>query len=279
MFNEVPGGYSAQITGPPGQKIINNLWLNVPAFVGGLQGSHFTSGSLLDPVTAVLAVLGVGLAVRWWPHIGGKTLLIWAIVSIGITALLSPYPYVAITRLLFAVPPLTLLAALAAVQVWRRVPRHAVAPQSASIGYAAIAGLLVLVLSLNLQRFWVTTPNRSHMTQDAVVIRALRSDLCGPDMTRSAVVMRGFGLLRAALTSYGPEAGLPRMITHEELRTDRSIAVDGLRCVIFGDPNDDIAKLQVEALTRTYPGAEVLPVKDLAGIASVIVFRPPGAPR
>jgi hypothetical protein len=279
MLNEVPGGYNAQITGPPGQKFVTNFWLNVPAYFGGLQGSHFATGSLLDPVTAALAALGIGLAVRWWSHIGAKVLLIWAAVGIGITALLSPYPYVAITRLLFGVPPLVLLAALAAVQVWKRVPRHAASPQPARIGYAAVVGLLVLVLSLNLQRFWVTTPNRMHMTQDAVVVKALRSDLCGPDMTRTVVVMRGFGLLRASLLSYGPDNTLPRMVTHEELRPEQPIAVDGVRCVIFGDPNDDISKLQVEALTRAHPGAEVVPFRDLSGIAGVVIFRPPGTAR
>jgi hypothetical protein len=279
MFNEVPGVFTSAITRPPSQKIAANLWLNVPAYVTGTQWSHYTSGSLLEPVTAVLAILGFGLAVRWRSSFAARLALIWALVAIGVSALLSPYPVVPITRMLFGVPPLALLAALAAVHAWTYLPGRATDHRRVWAGYGAIAALLLIVLALNLYRFWVTTPSKMHLPQEAVVIRALRTPVCGPDMTQTVVVMRQFELLRLALLSYGPQNTLPRMIPHDELRPNQPVALDGLRCAVFGDPSDDVAKLQLEALRRAHPGSKIVQVTDLAGIGTVTVFQPPEAPR
>ena len=191
MFNEVPGGYSADVTGAPLLRILSNFWLNVPAFWVSTQTDHYTSGSLLDPITGVLAVLGIGLAIRWWSRPICKLVLLWAGVSTAVTALLSPYPVVAVTRLLFDVPPMAILAAFAARQIWRTVPwpeRSLLAGEGTRriVGFGAAAVLLGAVPGLNLYRFWVTTPGHMHLTQDAVVLGALRSGICGPDSNRRA---------------------------------------------------------------------------------------------
>jgi hypothetical protein len=278
MFNEVPGGYSSAVTGAPLLRILNNLWLNVPAFWVNTQTDHYTAGSLLDPVTAVLAILGIGLAIRWWARPLCKLILLWTLLAMAITALLSPYPITAITRLLFDVPPLALLAALAARQVWRLVrwpegSRLAGEGVQRVAGMGAAAALLAVVLGLNLYRFWVYMPAHMHLTQDAVVIGALRSGICGPEPNRTIVVMRGHGLLRGALTSYGPERDLPQFITHEQLRPGQPIPLDSARCIIFGDPNDDPARRAMEDITRAHPGGTMSRFSDRAGIATVQIFR------
>jgi hypothetical protein len=283
MFNEVPGGYSESVTGAPIPRILSNFWLNVPAYWVSPQTDHYTSGSLLDPLTAVLTMLGLGLAIRWWARPICKLLVLWAIVSMAITALLSPYPVVAVTRLLFAVPPLTILAAFAARQLWRAVPLAArsglAAARSQRIVQAgAAAVLIVAVLGLNLYRFWVTTPRHEHLTQDAVVIGALRSSICGPDSNRTILVMRGHGLFRGAFNSYatpmGSERDLPQLITHDQLRPGEPIMLDSARCIIFGDPNDEISRRAIDDVTRAHPGGNVTRFSDHAGIAGVVIFRP-----
>ncbi|MGE3913434.1 MAG: glycosyltransferase family 39 protein, partial [Chloroflexota bacterium] len=175
MFNEVPGGYAQSVTGPPGEKILSNLWLNVPAFFYNTHTAHYISGSLMDPLSAVLAALGLGLAVRWWGQPGVRLILVWAAVAIGVTALLSPHPTTAVTRLLFDIPPLAILGGLAARQVWEHLPQADPEPTQRRVAVGALVGLCVVVLGLNVQRFWFETPKRYHLTQDAVVVGALRS--------------------------------------------------------------------------------------------------------
>src|SRR5439155_4026131 len=122
MVSQVPGGYSSGISGPVGQRIVNNLSRNLLAFNFNPSIDHYVSGSLLDPATAVLAALGVALAVWRIRDHSFRLLLIWLLVALGVTGLLSPYPGVAVTRLHYCLPPLALMAALAAVQIWRELP-------------------------------------------------------------------------------------------------------------------------------------------------------------
>jgi hypothetical protein len=273
MLREVPGGYDASVTGPAAQKILSNLWLNVPAFFYNTHVAHYISGSLLDPVSAVLAALGLGVTIRWWRHRGAKLLLVWTFVAVSTTALLSPHLTTAVTRLLFAVPPLAVLGAVAARQIWETfTAKGALAtPTRAAV---AVATLVLVVLAVNVHRFWYVTPTRYHLTNDAVVVGALRSPLCQNDPARTVVVMRGHGLLRGALTSYRPERDLPRFVTHDQLRPGQPIPLDGAHCVIFGHPEDEPAKVALADLLRTVQGSLVSPFRDRAGIGTVLVFTP-----
>jgi hypothetical protein len=281
MFKEVPGGYSAEISGPPGERIWTNLWMNGPAVFYNTHVAHYISGPLLDPLTGALAALGIGLAVRHHRHPGMRLLLIWVVVASAATGLLSPHRTTAITRLHVVIPPLALLGAFAARQAWDAIPwarltltvRH-----RASV--TAAGALLAVVLVLNLHRFWVATPTKLHLSQSAVTIGALRSPLCDAAPSRGIVLIRAQGLLEGALNSYRPATELPRFIAYEQLRPGQPIALDGARCIVFGDPNEDAARRAIDDLQRAYPSGQLTPFRDFAGIGTVMVFTPgPVAPR
>ena len=63
MFSEIPGGYSSDISGPAGERLLTNLSKNLLAFNHNPDVFHYVSGSLLDPITAALMALGVGLRI------------------------------------------------------------------------------------------------------------------------------------------------------------------------------------------------------------------------
>jgi hypothetical protein len=250
----------------------------VPAFFYNTHVAHYTSGSLMDPLSAMLAALGIGLAVRWWSHPGVRLVLIWTVVAVGTTALLSPHTTTAVTRLLFDIPPLAVLGALAARQLWENRPDRLELPSVGRTPAVAVAGLIVAVIGINVYRFWYVTPTRYHLTNDAVVVGALRSPLCQNDPAKAVVVMRGHGLLRGALTSYRPERDLPRFVTHADLKPGQAIPLNGAHCVVFGDPNDEPAKAALADLLRTAPGSMVSPFRDRAGVGTVMVFTPTQQP-
>lgn len=278
MFSEIPGGYDPSVTGPPGQKILTNLWLNVPAFFYNTHVAHYISGSLLDPLSAMFAALGIGLAVCWLSHPGVRLLMIWTLVAVGTTALLSPHTTTAVTRLLFDIPPLAVLGALAARQLWENRPAGIEVPSQGWTPAAAVACVILAVLSINVHRFWHVTPTRYHLTNDAIVVGALRSPLCQNDPPKAVVVMRGHGLLRGALTSYRPERDLPRFVTHADLKPGQVIPVNDAHCIVFGDPNDEPARVALADLLRTVPGSMVSPFRDRAGVGTVMVFTPKQQP-
>ena len=274
MFAEVPGGYNEQITGPPVQKILFNVWLNVPAYFQNTHRALYLSGSLLDPLSALLAALGIGLAIRWWSDTSSRLVLVWTFVSVGITALLSPHTTTAVSRLLFGLPPLALLGAIAAHQVWRIISVRTAEPSRQWPAYGAVAALAVAILALNSYRFFVETPRLMHLTRESITTGALRSPLCGPDPARAIVVDRGHGLLTLTLRSYGPESTLPRFVTYDQLTPEKPLAIDGAPCVVFANPIEEPAVRAMDALRRAYPQSVLTPFTDLARIGTIMVFRP-----
>ena len=239
MFSEIPGGYSSEVSGPAGERLLTNLSKNLLAFNYNPDVFHYVSESLLDPITAALMALGVGLALARVRHASYRMLLIWALVAVATTGMLSPYPQVAISRLSFVLPPLALLAGFAARHVWESIPLAGNAALRRNLGVGALVTMSLLVLYLNAARFWIETPEVFHLTQEAVSIGAMRSEACGGDPERTIIVGRETEpLLKPALGSYHPDGRVPLLIDHDELEPDTPFPVGSARCVMFANPRD-----------------------------------------
>jgi len=278
MVAQVPGGYSSDVTGPVSQRLLSNLATNLLAFnYDHDYTGHYVSGSLLDPVTACLAVLGVGLGCRYVNRAGYRLLLIWFAVGLFVMGVLSPYPTVPDTRLNFCLPPLVLLAALAVRELGARIGR---VPNRALARGAVWPGVLLLggtVLTLNLHRFWVETPGRMPANSESLAVGAFRSPICASEADRTVIVDRApDAVLRLALESYAPGADIPRLVAHAALAPSQPLAVDDVRCVVFTYPNDDVEREALAELTRSEPSGQVIPFPDRAGQRTVMIFVPGG---
>jgi 4-amino-4-deoxy-L-arabinose transferase-like glycosyltransferase len=273
MLAEVPGGYSSVVSGPVVERILANLSKNLLAFNYNPDVFHYVSGALLDPVTAVLAVLGVGLALGRLRNERFKLLLVWALVAVTVSGILSPYPQVAISRLNFVIPPLVLLAGFGASHLWDNIPVASGRAAWRWIGVGAIATLSCVILALNIWQFWYDTPKVYHLTQEAVAIGAVRSKACGGDATRTIIVGRQTEpLLKPALASYYPDGGVPLLIDHAGINPDRPLDVGSAKCVIFANPNEDTARAALEDLRQRYVTGRTLAFSDRAGKGSVQIF-------
>lgn len=269
MLAEAPGGYASAVSGPAGERIVANLSKNLAAFNHNPDIFHYVSGPLLDPVTAVLAVLGVGLAVARLTDPRYRLPLVWLAVAMVASGVLSPYPQVAISRLSFAVPPLALLAGLATVRLWTSVPvpRGTAVRRWAGVGLVAV--LAVAVLGLNARQFWVETPGVFPLTSEAVAIGAMRSGACGDDPSMVVFVGRQTApLLRPALASYDPNGPQPRLVDHNGLPAAWRQAPGDTRCV-FANP---AARAALAWLSARYEGAKVRSFVDGPGATTVAVW-------
>ena len=80
-------------------QLTANAFRNLLAFNYNPHTSHYVSGALLDPISAVLALLGLAYCLGTAHRASSRLLLVlFAVIAAG-TALLSPYPYVPITRM------------------------------------------------------------------------------------------------------------------------------------------------------------------------------------
>ena len=114
MFGQVVGGHTEVVTGSVGQRVLDNIALNLPAFSYSATVRTYVYGPLLDPVSGLIAALGIAVALGNLRDPGCRLLLAWFAVAMFMTGILAPYPHVAVTRPIFVVPPLTLLAGIMA---------------------------------------------------------------------------------------------------------------------------------------------------------------------
>ena len=281
MFGQVVGGYSEVVTGSTGDRILNNIEINLPAFNYNSTVHSYVYGPLMDPVSAVLAVLGIGFALGHARAMSSRLLLIWFGVAVVMTGVLSPYPAVAITRLVFVVPPLVLLAGVFVSQAW-----HWAAPafrMTASNARVAIAGgsvalLLSAALALNLWQFWHVTPSVYPHTPEAVAVGAFRSQYCGGVVSDTVFVGQATGegsLLTQVLTTFDPVGPLPRRLDHDRTLASASLPDPVPRCVVFVNPGSPDARPLREELARRYPDGRVLNFSNPSRTTSVRLFVRP----
>ena len=273
MFGQVPGGYSSEVSGPAAERIQENLSNNLLAFNYNPDLFHYVSGPLLDPITAVAAVLGIGLALGRWREGRYRFLLVWALVAVTATGIMSPYPQVAISRLNFVVPPLALLAGFAAAHLWETMIATGSSSMTRWVEAGLAVALVLIVLGWNVRQFWWKTPEVFHLTQEAVAIGAIRSEECGGRPEKVVIVARQTEpLLEPALASYFPDGDGPRLLDHRELTPGQPPAIASVRCVIFANPEDSEARLALEALRRRHASGLVTQFQSRAGNTSVKIF-------
>ncbi len=278
MFGQVVGGYPEAVTGSTWQRLLDNIELNLPAFNYNASVHTYVYGPLFDPISASLAALGIAFALGHIGNPANRIILIWFGIAFIMTGVLSPYPHVAITRLLFAVPPLALLAGLlagrmsnASLGVWTRLIRIS---RQAAI-FVGVGGILSLILLLNLWQFWHVTPSVFPHSQEAVALGAFRSDDCGEDAIGTVFASQATGegtLMLQVLGAFYPNGPIPRQIDHHLLSDKTALPEPPLRCVIFLYPGAPEAVELQDELARRYPEGRFSTFFNPSGITSVEVF-------
>ncbi len=281
MFGQVVGGYSEVVTGSTGDRILNNIEINLPAFNYNSTVHSYVYGPLMDPVSGVLAVLGIGFALGHVRAMSSRLLLIWFGVAVVMTGVLSPYPAVAITRLVFVVPPLVLLAGVFVSQAWNwAAPALRMTASNARVAIAggSVALLLSAALALNLWQFWHVTPSVYPHTPEAVAVGAFRSQYCGGVVSDTVFVGQATGegsLLTQVLTTFDPAGPLPRRLDHDGALAGASISDLPPRCVVYVNPGFPDALPLREELARRYPDGRVLNFSNPSRTTSVRIFVRP----
>ncbi len=239
--------------GDPFIRIVDNLESNLLVWWWNDHMSHYTSGSLLDAVSGVLAIIGIGVAVgKWRPS--DKMLIAWLGVTMIGTAVMSPYSYIPLTRMHSTLIPLALLSGVGVSECLGWIKGYR------TYKYVAVAGLLVVILALNVWRFQVTTPNAlPHYSLESLAIKAWQSDECGAD-NDTLFVGRDGHLVDLVLLTYIPEGERPRVVGYE----DPLVLPPGPACKIFFRPDDPQAQQRLQIL------------EDVFSMQSTVVANPRG---
>ncbi len=283
MFGVSAIAYDEGIVGPRITRFVHNVARTAMAFNYSESAVHYVSGSLLDPVTAVLYALGIGVVLTRLRHPAFRLVLVWWFVSLAVTGFTNPYPTVAITRLHYVIPVAALLAALAFDQslgpVMERLRRPGVRVAVATV---ALGLFMVPVLYLNLHRFWYETPHEQGTpTPEAVAVRAYFSDECRDNPQGVTVIAYVPGaLLQLVFDAYQLGDRAPdifnfpdALVALDAKEAEGATLKDGCFVLI---PHHDAPDLWQEVRDRIqgmYPQKEVTTVTDLAPRNQVLLFH------
>jgi hypothetical protein len=283
MLGQSAIDYSSTIVGSRTTRVLHNIVLSLVSFNYSGFGRHYVWGSLLDPISAVLYVLGLGLAISKVRNPAYRLLVVWWGVGLAACGFTNPYPGVAITRLFFLLLPIAGLCALAvdkALQIADRLWR----PPALRTGLASVVlvGVAVPVLALNLHRFWVETPTRyGTPTVEAVAVRAMFSDACRDHLPSVTIIAINPGaLLPRIFEAYDLGYRTPTLYSYEQALAafpaggERPVGLND-DCIIFIGHHDK-KDLQTQVLSRLkvlYADKQWDDVTDYSGLRPLTLIH------
>jgi hypothetical protein len=260
------------------ERFEHNIVPSIMAFNYSPTAARYVSGSLLDPVSAVLFALGLGLAIGKVRHPAFRLLLIWWAISLGVTGVANPRAEVSVTRLHYVVPAVVALAAVAFDRALTPVLRLTKRPGAqAAIAAGALSLIMVPILFLNLHRFWWETPRKDGLIMESVIVRAVVSKECKA-LPRSAIVSpyAEGGLLSGIFDAYKLGERTPTLFKYDAaFGTNGGTLADGSwkGCIIV-DPQVEKPTLDelLAQLRLLYPDKQQHLLTDLSGQAFTFVF-------
>ncbi len=267
MSDQSVVGYDKSFVG----EITTRFRINAPLQTLAFNVSHAPIGSLLDPITAVLAVLGLFYAFLRIRNPGCRLLAIWFLTGIVVTGMFYPKPDVAVTRLMFMVPVMAVFAALALDRLLKAIslpswPRPGAATVlQGTLAVAVVAGML----TWNVHRLWQEVPERSKRTPEAVAVRALFSSQC----QSPALIVGKYvdPLLKPVIAVYSLGDRTPRIASFDQVLGTDNFPVYESCVIVLPEPGSESE--QVLACIRQTMGTYVEGrTWDRAGITYVETF-------
>jgi 4-amino-4-deoxy-L-arabinose transferase-like glycosyltransferase len=234
-----------------GIRILQNLPRSSLVWSYNPNAGHFVSGSLFDPVSAVLLALGLGYGLARIRQQAYRLLAIWLGVTVLFAGVFSPYDRAPYDRLHLLLPVVSIYAALA-LDALVRLGSRVVPGRRGMVMYAGVAAFIVLapVLAyLNLYRFFIDSPKVVPSTEERIALGGLESSACRGAASTLIIIREPRPLLDPALDTYG---------------FDRSIQT---RSVADAAAARDFADFGCVVVTRPKDHAQEVPAGSAADVA------------
>jgi hypothetical protein len=192
----------ARTSGPVPILLAQNTLRGTYAFFYASEyDMHYVVDEVFDVLSGTALCLGLVMALRQVRDLGVRLVLIWFAVTLMLTTPLYYEPWIADTRLVVAVPPAALLAALGLCSVARPLAvslagsawfRSSARASGIGTGWLhpvpvgrivhdgafslLVAGTLIAAVALNVQNFYVATPQLQTPTLVAMAIGAVTTN-------------------------------------------------------------------------------------------------------
>lgn len=240
---------------------------------------HFVSGSLLDDISAPLALLGLAYTATRAREERYRFLLIWFLVAITVTGLFHPRQVEINSRLHYVLPPMAAFAGLALDRIVEMLSRLFQRPsvQPALVALCAI-GVLPAILGFNIYRHWEVSPSVIPAPNAALVLREAQRPTCDLPGLRSAVFApQPLPMMPLVFQFYEWEGKEPLLFRFGDPPDvyRSAIASGGIGCVIVAEPRTREAQTSVAYVTELAQkaGMALEEVPDASGFTRMLVLR------
>ncbi|MGA7730921.1 MAG: hypothetical protein WCD37_06575 [Chloroflexia bacterium] len=224
---------------------------------------HFVGGPLADYVTGALLVVGLGVALFRLKAYPERLLAIWFAVGLVLVAVTGYLPQPSLTRLLFVMPAVALLAGLGTQAVAGTLTSRFKLDARVA-GVVLVVGLAVAIPLVNLKQLLVDTPALVGANRQIMLIKALQEH---PQNTIVEVAPKPDDNIEVLLRMYPDLRG--RYTFMPLGYVGPSAIVNGRPPVYFvSKENESLA----EDLRRRLPGYEATTDADDAGEYHVRLF-------
>ena len=261
-----------------GTRILQNIPRSSLVWSYNPNPGHFVSGSLLDPVAAVLLALGLGYTLLHVRHQAYRLVAIWLGVTILFAGIFSPYDRAPYDRLHLALPVVAVIAGLGITALVRTVgPLIPALPNAtAKIGVGAFVVLAPLLATLNLNRFLVDSPKVVPASEERLVMGGLASHACeAAGGNRLAIMKEPRSLLDPALAAYGNKRDVS---TRSYVDASKTLDYGSFGCIVVSERKSTPAPASgpaiIDTLRVVYGFEEVTSVTSITyGTEAVVLVR------
>jgi hypothetical protein len=251
--------------------------LSALAFHWSTAHGLYISLGLLDPISAALSALGIGLALMRFGDWRRRTLIAWYLVVLLITGGLARHSDISVPRLLMAMPTLAILIG-DAVSALIRLLGDGLGERSRRALAVAVPLLLTATLAgANAHRFFVVTPGRNPLPPESLWLAGAYHPECRAAGTVPVVVGHGRGgPLWFAVTSYDPQRYIPLLVDAAEFA--RAPAYLDWPCIVLIGSREPATERIVATVKRKNPSVRTLVIPDGTGTRDAVVLLQANVP-
>lgn len=240
--------------------LFQNTARSLLAFNYNQHNGPYVTGSLLDPISGTLFLLGLIICLIGVKKNGPVLILSWYILGLITTGTFSEYSYVAVSRLNFLLPVVSIMGGLALDWLVCKLK---------NLYLAKLFPLLILltIFYLNFTRFFFITPKRIVSTREATGLKAFQEH-CSKNKTIIADENPA-AVLDLALSSYE----LSERITTISTSTPDINLFSPFTCIIVTNSEHLYSKPLIHKLKMNFPDRQIAIVKDSSGEMSATVLK------
>ena len=239
---------------------------------------HFVSGSLLDDVSAPLALLGLAYAATRVRTSEYRFLLVWFLVAIVVTGLFHPRQAEINSRLHYVLLPMVAFAGIAIDRLIAVLEKLTPLPRAQpALTAICFVVLLPAILGLNLYRHFEVSPQRIPALSATLVLRETRGASCDRSGLQTVVfAQRPFPLMPELFEFYDIEDRTPLFFRYDDPPNvyESAIGAGNVGCVLLAErPQGGLGRASAYLAELSDSALAVEEVSDTSGRTTVLVLR------